>query len=144
MLVVVAIIATMSALVYPSVGAGLETLRLNQAAGSVIALFNEALGRADRRQQVVEVTVLARERRLTLRSTDPRFQRNLELPQNIAILSIQPGPPEPDPDGVRQFVLYPGGAPPRIAIELGNARGSRRIVRIDPITGSPRIERPGK
>jgi hypothetical protein len=34
----------------------------------------------------------------------------------------------------------PGGVPPRIGVELRNSRGSRRIVRVDPITGVPQIE----
>lgn len=144
MMVVVAIIAAMAGLVYPAVASGLETLRLNQAAGSVVALFNEAVGRADRRQEVVELAILTRQRRMTLRSSDPRFQRDVALPDGVSILSVQPEPPEPDPEGVRRFMLYPGGAPPRVAVELVNSRRSRRIVRLDPIVGSSRIERPGK
>jgi len=143
MLVVVAIIATMAGLVYPAVASGLETLRLNQAAGQVVSLFNEGLIRAERRQQVVEVSIAMKERTLALHSTEQGFERKVELPEGVRIASIRPEPVIPDPENrPRQFILYPGGAPPSIAVELVNMRRSRRIVRLDPITGSPRIERP--
>ena len=38
------------------------------------------------------------------------------------------------------FMLYPGGAPPRFGIPLINRRNVERIVRVDPITGVPRVE----
>ena len=144
MMVVVAIVATMAGLVYPAAASGLETLRLNQAAGAVVSLFNEALGRADRREQVVELTIAMKEGYLTLRSSEPGFERRIELPQGVAILSIQPELAEPNDSAPRQFALYPGGAPPRLAVELGNRRKSRRIVRLDPIVGAARVERPEK
>jgi hypothetical protein len=43
-----------------------------------------------------------------------------------------------DPNGVRRFLIYPGGAPPRIAVEIENSRGRRRTVDLDPFTGSAR------
>jgi hypothetical protein len=39
-------------------------------------------------------------------------------------------------------MVYPGGAVPRVGVEIVNARGVHRIVRVDPITGVPRIEQP--
>jgi len=93
---------------------------------------------------VVELTIAMSEGYLTLRSSEPGFERKIELPQGVAILSIQPELAESDSGALRQFALYPGGAPPRLAVELGNTRKSRRIVRLDPIVGSARIERPEK
>ena len=46
------------------------------------------------------------------------------------------------PDQPRRYLLYPGGAPPRLGILLENRRGTRRMVVLDPITGVPAIERP--
>jgi hypothetical protein len=34
----------------------------------------------------------------------------------------------------------PGGAVPSVAIQLTNQHGGRRIVRLDPMTGFPRVE----
>jgi len=45
-------------------------------------------------------------------------------------------------DAPRRVVLFPGGVAPRIGVEIANRRGTRRIVRVDPITGTPQIERP--
>jgi hypothetical protein len=44
----------------------------------------------------------------------------------------------------RRFLLLPGAAPPRFGIELQNARGGRRLVRLDPVTGVARVETPAE
>ena len=44
------------------------------------------------------------------------------------------------PDSPRQLMLLPGATAPGIGILLANQHGSRRIVRLDPMTGFPRIE----
>jgi len=46
-------------------------------------------------------------------------------------------------DAPRRFLFLPGGAPPRVGIEIADKRGARRTVRLDPITGIARIDRPG-
>ena len=46
-----------------------------------------------------------------------------------------------DPALPRTFFVYPGGTAPRIGVELRDRRGSRRFVRVDPITGVPVIEK---
>jgi general secretion pathway protein H len=143
MLVVVGIIAALAGLVYAPVTAGIDSLRLNSATGVVAGVFNEALNRADRRQQVVEVTISKPERALWLRSTEPGFEKKITLPEGVSIRSILPEPAQAE-EGPRRFLLYPGGAVPRIGVELANARNARRVVRLDPITGVPRIERAGR
>lgn len=143
MLIVVALVGLLVGITFPAVSSGIDTLRLNSATDSVVGLFNEAVIRADRRQQVVELTISRTDRTLSLRSTEPGFERKVELPQGVSILSILPEPPRPE-DGPRQFLLYPGGAVPRLGIEIVNERNVRRIVRLDPITGVPRIERVAK
>jgi len=56
------------------------------------------------------------------------------------ILPEIPGQEQQPP--ARAYMLYPGGTVPRFGIELTNRRGDLRFVRVDPITGSPIIERP--
>lgn len=46
------------------------------------------------------------------------------------------------PNALRTFILYPGGTVPGFGIELINRRKVQRIVRVDPITGVPHVERP--
>lgn len=139
MLIVVGIIALLAGISFPTVTAGIETLRLNSACDSLVAFFNEALSRAERRQEVVEVTVLKAERRLTMRSSRAGFERRLELPDGITIRSVLPAA-SGEEDAPRVFALFPGGTSPRFGIEIGGSRNTRRIVRIDPMTGVPKIE----
>ena len=44
--------------------------------------------------------------------------------------------------GRARFDLYPGGTVPGFGIQLINRKNVERIVRVDPITGVPRVERP--
>jgi len=62
------------------------------------------------------------------------FEKEVVLPPGISILSIQPEPLQPE-DGPRRFLLYPGGAAPRLEVVIANAKNARRAVRLDPITG---------
>ena len=45
-----------------------------------------------------------------------------------------------DPQGARRLILMPGATVPGIGIQIANRRGTRRIVRLDPMTGFPRVE----
>jgi hypothetical protein len=42
-----------------------------------------------------------------------------------------------------RYLLFPGGAFPRISLVLRSEKGGRRSIEIDPVTASPRIERLG-
>jgi hypothetical protein len=101
------------------------------------------LNRAGRRQQVIEITISKADNELTMRSTDPGYIQKLDLPEGISITHVLPEIPE-NPDGPRSFMLYPGGAPPRFGLALINRRSVERIVRVDPITGVPRVENPNQ
>jgi len=140
MLLVVAIVGMLTAISFPAVTSGIDSLRLASATDSVVSFFNAGLNRAERRQQLIEIVVSKPERSLTMRSSERGFLRRIELPEGIAIVSILPESRD-EKDGVRRFVLYPGGVVPRIGLELANRKGTHRIVRVDPITGVPQIER---
>jgi len=99
------------------------------------------MNRAERRQQVVEVTVSPETDTLSLRSTEAGFERTLELPDGVEIREVLPVGPMA-PRATRRFLLYPGGAIPGFGIELVNRRGVRRIIRVDPIVGAPAVEVP--
>jgi len=140
MLMVVAIVGLLTAISFPAVTSGIDSIRLASASDSVVSFFNTGLNRAERRQQLIEIAVSKTERSLTMRSSERGFVRKIELPEGIAIVSILPESQD-EKDGGRRFVLYPGGVVPRIGLELANRKGTRRIVRVDPITGVPQIER---
>jgi prepilin-type N-terminal cleavage/methylation domain-containing protein len=140
MLVVATLIGILAAISFPSISAGLDGLRLSSASDSIVSFLNAGLNRAERRQQVVEITILRAERALSMRSTEPGFSRRIEMPEGIAIVGVHPDIPV-EADVPRHFLLYPGGAIPRIGIEIANKRNEHRIVRVDPITGVPQVER---
>jgi hypothetical protein len=141
MMVVVGIVGLLAGLSFPAVSSGIDTLRLSAACDSVATFLNGALNRAERRQQVVEISVSPSENSLWIESTEPGFRRHLELPDGIRIEAVLPARPV-EVEGLRRFVVLPGGVVPRMGVELRNRRGVRKTVRVDPITGVPEIRSP--
>jgi len=141
MVIVVALLGLLVGITFPSVTAGIDSLRLSSATDSIVSFLNGAMNRAERRQQVVEVTITPEDDTLSLRSTEAGFERTLELPEGIEIRGVLPPAPT-DRTVARHFLLYPGGAVPGFGIELVNRRGTRRIVRVDPVVGAPAVETP--
>lgn len=138
MMIVVALVGLMAGITYPSVSAGLDSLRLVSASDSAVAFLNAALNRAERLQQAVEIAVSQADHSLAARTIGPGFGRTLTMPPGVVIERVLPDGPAIS-DGRRRFYLFPGGAPPRIALVLRNARGRRRTVSVDPITGVSRL-----
>lgn len=139
MMVVVAIAGLIAGLTLPTAWSAIDSLRLNQATRELVSLLNDGLNRAERRQEVVAVTISKTERAAWLESSDPAFRRKVVLPGGISIARVLPALPEDD-GGPRQFLLYPDGTVPRVGIELVNERQARRLVQVDPITGVPQVE----
>lgn len=138
MLIVVAIIGLLSAITYPSVVAGLDSLRLRSASNEVVTFLNTALEHATRDQQVVELRISPSENAMAARSADSKFVRGAAIVDPVRILSVQPAIENGgEPAQTRRFLLYPGGAVPRIGIEIGTRDGRRRMVSVDPVTGVP-------
>jgi type II secretion system protein H len=145
MLIVVAIMALVVGLTYPSAAAGLDSVRLRSAASEVASFLDTAMERADRRQQVVEIRISPKENAMAARSADSSFVRALALPNFIGISAVEPPLVNAsDPNEPRRFLLYPGGTLPRIVVQLESKDGRKRRVVVDPITGMPRSEAPDK
>ncbi len=142
MLVVVAIASLMIGISFPAITSGIDSLRINTACDSIVSFLNSGLTRAERRQMVVEVTILRAERTIAMRTPDASFVKEMSLPEGITIERILPEAMGVDENTPRRFLIFPGGVMPRVGVELVNRRGVHRIVRIDPITGVPQIERP--
>jgi prepilin-type N-terminal cleavage/methylation domain-containing protein len=141
LLVVVSLISLMIGISFPAITSGVDSLRLKAATNSVVSFFNTGLSRAERRQQVVEITISKAENAISMRSTDPGFTRKLELPEGVLITHVLPDLPQ-NPDTPRSFLLYPGGTVPPFGVALVNRRNVERIVRVDAITGVPMVELP--
>ena len=139
LLVVVALISLMVGISYPAITSGIDSLRLNAATNSIVNFFDAGLSRAERRQQVIEITILKARNLFEMRSSEPGFLRTLALPEGVSITAVLPQSPDDNP-GPRTFLLYPGGTVPRLGVQVVNNRNVQRLVRIDPITGVPRTE----
>jgi len=139
MLVVIAIVGVIVAVTAPSVSAGLDAVRMASATQSVATFLNGAGNRAERRQQAVELVVSRKDNKLSMYTNEPGFTRELALPDGVSIEAVLPGD-DGDPDAIRRLILMPGATVPGIGIRLANRRGSRRLVKLDPMTGFPRTE----
>jgi hypothetical protein len=113
-------------------------LRLASASDSLVSFLNGAMNRAERRQDVVEIAISIQDNAVSLTTTG--LSRKLEMPSGVTIKAVWPKFAA-NPDAPRRFLLLPGGAVPRLGIEIANRKGVRRIVRVNPMTGVPEIER---
>jgi len=142
MVVVVAIVGLIVAVSLPSATAGIDSVRLTSASRSIASFLNAAVNRAERRQQPIEVLITPKENLLALYSNEPGYTRELKMPGGITIEAVLAGRPDPS-DGENapyRLLLIPGAATPGIGIQIANSHGSRRIIRLDPMTGFPRVE----
>ena len=140
MMVVISIIGLIAAISFPSFTAGLDSIRLTSATDAIASFLNAGLNRADRRQQMVEITVSVPENSMTMRSTEPGFVRSMSMPDGITLVRVLPVAPTGQDEPVRSFLIYPAGAVPAIGIEIANARGKHRVVRIEPTSGVAQVE----
>lgn len=138
MLIVVTIIGLIAGISFPAVTSGIDSLRLASASDSLASFLNGAMNRAERRQDVVEIAISIQDNAVWLTSTG--LSRKLEMPSGVTIKAVWPKLPS-HADAPRRFLLLPGGAVPRLGIEIANRKGVRRIIRVDPMTGVPEIER---
>jgi len=138
-----ALIGILAGISYPAASAGLDSVRIASSSDDVATFLNAAVTRAERRQVPVELEISPKEGRLTMHSSEPGFERVLELPQGItleAVLGAENGENPAEAATPRQLLLMPGGSAPAIGVELANRHGARRLIRLDPMTGFPRVE----
>jgi len=143
MLVVVCIIALIAAVAAPSVTAGLDSVRLRTASDSIAAFLNAAVNRSERLQQAIEIDISPKENCLKLYSSEPGFTRELRMPSGITIEGVLPKSTDSWGDDTRRLLLQPGATIPGIGVQIMNEHGSRRVIRLDPMTGFPHVEAAG-
>ena len=130
MLVVVALISLMVGISFPAITSGIDSLRLNAATNGVVSFLDYGLSRAERRQQMVEITISKADNSLEMRSSEPGFYRKLQMPEGVSIVQVLPQLPD-NPDLKRDFLLYPGGTVPPLGFAVDQspecpARSARR------------------
>jgi hypothetical protein len=138
MMVVVTIVGLIAGISIPAVSAGIDSVRFATATDSIAAFLNTAVNRAQRRQEAVEVAVSQKENLLSMYSNAPGPVRELKLPEGVTIEAVLPR--TEDSEEVRRLVLLPGATVPGLGIQIANRRGLRRVIRLDPMTGFPRVE----
>ncbi len=139
MLVVLTVIGLLAGISFPSLSAGLDSVRLTSATQSVASFINAAVDRSERHQEAVELVLTPGHNSLSAYSNDSAAPRELQLPEGIVIEATLPPLPD-EADLTRRILIVPGGATPGIGIQLVNKHGSRRLVKLDPFTGFPRVE----
>ncbi|MDQ1469285.1 MAG: hypothetical protein QOJ99_765 [Bryobacterales bacterium] len=129
----VAIIAAIVSVSFPALTAGLAGVRLSSASGSVASFLTSALNNVDRREQAAAVLISPADNMLSVftAASGDKPSTKLAMPAGVTIEGDEP----------RRFLLFPGGACPRIVVILKNEKGARRSIRIDPVTAVPKIER---
>jgi prepilin-type N-terminal cleavage/methylation domain-containing protein len=137
MIIVLALVGMVTAIAFPSVTSGLDSVRLSSASDSIASFLNAGLNRAERRQTPVEIYISISENKIRVVSDSVR---ELEMPETIHIVKIHPVLPSGEEEQARSIVLYPNGAIPRFGVEIASPKGIHRIVRVDPITGVPQVE----
>ena len=143
MLVVVALISLMVGISFPAITSGIDSLRLNAATNGVVSFLNCGLeprrtapaGGGDHDFQSGQFASRCD-------PAEPGFYRKLQLPDGVSITHVLPELPD-DPDHPREPSCCIRVAPRRrFGVQLINRRNVERIVRVDPITGVPRVEAP--
>jgi len=137
-MIVVLLISLLAGISFPALSAGIDTLRMKQAADSIAGILNQSLQRAERRQRPIEIVISRSENAVFILGEGPGAEKRVGLPDGVRIAGILPPVPFDDSQ-VRQFLLVPGGAVPRMGVVLVNLRGAQRIVSVDPITGIPQV-----
>lgn len=140
MLIVMMIVSLLVGLAYPSVGAGLDSLRLRAEADRTAALLTQAMARVERTQLPVELVIDRAAGVLLLRDPSGRHARELRLPPGIRVAAVLP--PAGGEETARLLVLAPGEPFPGVGVVLANEREQKRLVRIDPLTSMAAVETP--
>ncbi len=135
MLIVVAIIATVSAVSFPALTSGLASVRLSSAASSMASFLTSSMNTVERREQAAAIVVTPKENRVDVftAASGVKPSQTFQPPAGITFEGEDP----------HRYLLFPGGSFPRIAIVLRNAKGARRSVAIDPVTAVPQVTRLG-
>jgi prepilin-type N-terminal cleavage/methylation domain-containing protein len=135
MLIVVTIIALVSAVSFPALSSGLASVRLSSAASGMASFLTSSMNTVERREQAAAIVVNPKENRVDVFTAASGLKPASSFlpPAGISFEGEDP----------HRYLLFPGGSFPRIALVLRNDKGSRRSVAIDPVTAVPQITRLG-
>ena len=128
MLVVMTLIGLAVGIAYPTVSGGLSEIRLRGAAEEAQTFFLQAKQYADRRQEVVQLTIDPEGNRLRALSETGRWLETLEFKDGIAVASR---------NEAHSVIFFPGSPPPAFELMLAAGEGERLGFRVNVLTGLP-------
>ena len=128
MLVVMTLIGLAVGIAYPTVSGGLSEIRLRGAAEEAQTFFLQAKQYADRRQEVVQLTIDPEGNRLRALSETGRWLETLEFKDGIAVAGR---------NEAYSVILFPGSPPPAFELMLAAGEGERLGFRVNVLTGLP-------
>jgi type II secretion system protein H len=139
LLVVMTLIAILSALVYPSFGNALSNLRLNGESRRLISACRLAKWEAISKHQPFRVVVDIQQNRIFVADVATKTLKELELPPGIRIDRAQ----KTSPDGVMdttEFYFFPNGTAEAGVIVLRDDREHKVKIGIDMLTGDAKVQ----
>ena len=128
MLIVMAIVGLMLGIAYPNVTSGLDGIRLKTSVSRAGAFWAAARQRADRFQEVVQVTIDPAGNQIRALGADSGWKETLPLDGSIRIVGLK----EPV-----SYLLYPGTPSPRFELFFAADSGGRSGLRVNLLTGVP-------
>ncbi len=130
MLVAVTLVALLAAVAAPSVGSGVDTVRLQSTAERMAATLRTGRDRARRSHHYMEVSVDPQTREVALRDLEAGSMSAWEIPPAIEVKS----------EKRVAFMLYPDGGAQAMRVSFENSRGRRLEVVMDPFTLFPAVK----
>ena len=140
MLVVMCLIGLIVGVSTPSISAGIDSVRLATATSSVAGFLNAAVTRVERKQEPIELVVEPQKNRIVIYSNEPGYTRELTMPEGVRITAVLPADLFGEAAGDRHVLIMPGSSTPSIGVEITNTHGTKRTIKLDPMTGFPRVQ----
>ena len=128
MLVVMTLVGLAASIAYPTVAGGLSGIRLRGAVEQAQAFFLQAKQYADRRQEVVQITIDPRGNRLRALAESGGWVEALEFEDGVAVAGLEEA---------HSVILFPGSPAPAFALMLEAGEGERLGFRMNFLTGLP-------
>lgn len=139
LLVVMTLLAIVSALVYPSFGSALSSLRLRGEARQVVSACRLAKWEAIARRQPFLLLVNLEKNQLAVTDASRQVMKGMELPPGIRIFQSQKISENGSADA-GEFYFFPNGTAETGTIVLRDDHGRNLKVVIDFLTGDAKIE----
>ncbi|SRR5579871_670718 len=129
LLVVMTLVGLLAAVAAPSIGSGIETVRLRASGERLASTMRLARTRAVRLRHYMQVSVDPKSNEVSLRDLEGNSVSTWEIPPTVAVLSDRP----------MAFLVYPDGGEQAMRVGLRNQRGRTLEVSTDPFTLFPSV-----